>query len=170
MSYFNSVQLKCYILLKIIKKELINPNNPESLTSYHIKTCMLYMKEKTPAEFWRPENLLGCMLTALKVLSRWAKEGNCPDYFIPDENMFDRLSETRYRHSINSCRIFFLPTANTFYTLKQKILEHLPAKCAPSIATLSYSNSSATTAYETGINDQPGPNEPRCKKTGLRGF
>ena len=45
---FNSVQLKCYILLKIIKKELVVPRIPDSLSSYHLKTCMLYLMENTP--------------------------------------------------------------------------------------------------------------------------
>ena len=42
VSHFNSVQLKCYVLLKIIKKELISKAVGENcLTSYHCKTFML---------------------------------------------------------------------------------------------------------------------------------
>ena len=41
VSTFNSVQMKCYILLKLINKEVIKPNIKEkTLTSYHCKTCM----------------------------------------------------------------------------------------------------------------------------------
>ena len=48
VTQFNSVQLKCYILLKIIKKELIQQYIKEdTLTSYHLKTCMLYTLWKT---------------------------------------------------------------------------------------------------------------------------
>ena len=44
---FNSVQLKCYTFLKMIKKnELIVTKIPDSLSSYHLKTCMLYNIEK----------------------------------------------------------------------------------------------------------------------------
>ena len=51
---------------------------------------MLYNIEKILESFWRPNNLLGCLLVSLTVLSQWAESGNCPNYFIPAENMFDR--------------------------------------------------------------------------------
>ena len=96
---FNSVQLKCYVLLKIIKKEKIASHIPQSLTSYHLKTCMLFLKETTPVSFWRPDNLLGCVTVSLKVLLQWTEKGTCQNYFIPAENMFDRHAhgETKLR-------------------------------------------------------------------------
>ena len=87
---FNSVQLKCYVLLKIIKKEIIASHIPQSLKSYHLKTCMLYLIENIPSSFWRPDNLLKCLTVSLKVLSQWTEKGSCPNYFITAENMFDR--------------------------------------------------------------------------------
>ena len=87
---FNSAQLKCYILLKIIKKEMIHkPLGEKSLTSYHFKTCMFYMIENTPAEFWTEENLLICLHRCLQQMLVWAETGVCSNYFIPGENMFD---------------------------------------------------------------------------------
>ena len=87
---FNSVQLKCYILLKMIKKERIHKYLGEkSLTSYHFKTCMLYMIENTPAEFWTEENLLLCLQHCLHQMLVWVETGVCPNYFIPEENMFE---------------------------------------------------------------------------------
>ena len=66
VTQFNSVQLKCYILLKIIKKELIKQEIKEdTLTSYHLKTCMLYILENTPSELWVPENLVDCVIMCL---------------------------------------------------------------------------------------------------------
>ena len=87
---FNSVQLKCYILLKLIKKEKITPNIGESLSSYHMKTAMFYTIENTPSAFWMPENLLACVITCLRNLLVWVEFGVCPNYFIPAENMFER--------------------------------------------------------------------------------
>ena len=90
VTYFNSVQLKCYILLKMIKKEKIHKHLGEkSLTSYHFKTLMLYMIENTPAEFWTEENLLCCLHQCLHQMLVWVETGVCPNYFIPEENMFD---------------------------------------------------------------------------------
>ena len=87
--YFNSVQHKCYVLLKLIKKDIINPAlGSEVLTSYHCKTAMLHLIDMTPSQFWRPDNLLFCLITALHCLLLWSMDSNCPNFFIPDENMF----------------------------------------------------------------------------------
>ena len=89
MLNFNSVQHKCYVLLKLIKKDIINPAlGSEVLTSYHCKTAMLHLIDKTPSQFWRPDNLLFCLNTALHCLLLWSMESNCPNFFISDENMF----------------------------------------------------------------------------------
>ena len=89
MFNFNSVQYKCYVLLKLIKKDIINPAlGSEVLTSYHCKTAMLHLIDMAPSQFWRPDNLLFCLITALHCLLLWSKDSNCPNFFIPDENMF----------------------------------------------------------------------------------
>ena len=89
MFNFNSVQHKCYVLLKLIKKDIINPAlGSEVLTSYHCKTAMLHLIDMTPSQFWRPDNLLSCLITALHCLLLWSMDSNCPNFFIPDENMF----------------------------------------------------------------------------------
>ena len=89
MFNFNSVQHKCYVLLKFIKKDIINPAlGSEVLTSYHCKTAMLHLIDMTPSQFWRPDNLLLCLITALHCLLLWSMDSNCPNFFIPDENMF----------------------------------------------------------------------------------
>ena len=89
MFNFNSVQHKCYVLLKLIKKDIINPAlGSEVLTSYHCKTAMLHLIDMTPSQFWRPDNLLSCLITALHCLLLWSMDSNCPNFFIADENMF----------------------------------------------------------------------------------
>ena len=90
VTQFNSVQLKCYILTKIIKKDIIQKDVGEkSLTSYQCKTCLLYLIENTPAEFWREDNLLVCLYTYLSKILRCGETMDCPNYFIPEENMFN---------------------------------------------------------------------------------
>ena len=89
MFNFNSIQHKCYVLLKLINKDIINPAlGSEVLTSYHCKTAMLHLIDMTPSQFWRPDNLLFCLIAALHCLLLWSKDSNCPNFFIPDENMF----------------------------------------------------------------------------------
>ena len=90
VSQFSPVQYKCFIVLKIIKKELISESVPDSLSSYHVKTCMFHAIENTPCTLWKPENLLSCISLCLRKLLEWIQAGYCPNYFIPEENMFDR--------------------------------------------------------------------------------
>ena len=90
VTHFNSVQLKCFVLLKLIKKEIILSKVPDSLTSYHIKTCLLFMIESTPNEFWRPDNLFAAVVICLKKIKDFVENGHCPNYFIPKENIFAR--------------------------------------------------------------------------------
>ena len=93
MVLFNNVQMKCYVLLKLIKNEIINKEiGEETLTSYHCKTCMFYMLENTSEDVWISENLASCLLMCLRQLRLWAMNGNCPNYFIPGENMFNRIT------------------------------------------------------------------------------
>ena len=100
------VQLKCYVLLKLTKKAIIEPMvGEESLSSYHCKTCLFYMIENTPTEFWRKDNLLTCLMSCLEQIADWVKGGVCPNYFIPEENMFDgRLNcqtRTKLAHALS---------------------------------------------------------------------
>ena len=101
VTQFNSVQLKCYILLKIIKKELIKQYIKEdTLTSYHLKTCMLYILENTPSELWVPENLVGCLIMCLRQIHLWIRDEKIPNYFIPKENMLDRITKPELRRKL----------------------------------------------------------------------
>ena len=78
---------------RVNQKYIINKQiGEETLTSYHCKTCMFYILENTPEKIWIPENLASCMLMCLRQLRLWVMNGNCPNYFIPGENMFDRIT------------------------------------------------------------------------------
>ena len=101
VTQFNTVQLKCYILLKIIKKELIKEYIKEdTLTSYHLKTCMLYILENTPSELWVRENLVGCLIMCLRQIRLWIRDEKIPNYFIPGENMLDRITKPELRRKL----------------------------------------------------------------------
>ena len=91
MFSLNSTQFKCYILLKFFKKDIVNKKvGEESISSYHCKTCLFYMIENTPGHFWQPQNLLACFQGCLNCIRRWVINGDCPNYFIVRENMFER--------------------------------------------------------------------------------
>ena len=91
MSSLNETQYKCYIILKMINNDVISHFvKEEALVSYHLKTCMFYVVENTPADIWQPDNILDCVQICLKCILRWIEDGICPNYFIPEENMFYR--------------------------------------------------------------------------------
>ncbi|KAL3859408.1 hypothetical protein ACJMK2_009631 [Sinanodonta woodiana] len=86
---FSSIQYRCYVLLKMINKYFIKKWFGENvLTSYHWKTCMFYIIETTPSVIWQLQNLLRCIDLCLMKMCTWVEECNCPNYFIPAENMF----------------------------------------------------------------------------------
>ena len=98
--HFNSAQMKCYVLLKLIKININKEIGEETLTSYHCKTCMFYMLENTPNKMWIPENLASCLLMCLKQIRLWVMNDNCPNYFIPGENMFDRITNEDFKRKL----------------------------------------------------------------------
>ncbi|KAL3859407.1 hypothetical protein ACJMK2_009630 [Sinanodonta woodiana] len=100
---FNSTQYKCYVVLKMINKYYINKRFGNNvLTSYHWKTCMFYMIETTPTVLWQPQTLLQCIDLCLMKMCNWIEECNCPNYFIPAENMFlDKLNFPVQRNLFN---------------------------------------------------------------------
>ncbi|KAL3882948.1 hypothetical protein ACJMK2_029250 [Sinanodonta woodiana] len=86
---FNATQYRCFILLKMINKCFIKPAvGNDVLSSYHCKTCLFYLIEHTPTAMWTPDNLLLCVELCLSLLYNWTESTFCPNYFIPEENMF----------------------------------------------------------------------------------
>ena len=123
VTQFNSVQLMCYVLLKTIKNEIVKRQIEEdTLTSYHCKTCMLYMLENKPHEFWIPENLVICLNTCLRQIHAWVKDNNCPNYFIPEENMFDRIIEVNLKEKL--LRVLDKLLKSDIRTMLEQVIEN----------------------------------------------
>ena len=58
---------------------------------------MFYMIENTQCDFWVPENLMSCVVMCLRQIMTWVSDENIPNYFIPDENMFDRIKSKKLK-------------------------------------------------------------------------
>ena len=102
VSEFNSTQMKCYIVLKFIKKDIIcKLVKQDTLTSYHLKTCMFYMMENTHVHFWVPENLTCCVISCMRLIQEWIGKGVCPNFFIPEENMFEGKIEGDLKNELS---------------------------------------------------------------------
>ena len=87
----NHSQFLVYGLLKIFLKEVINQQYDKSkicLCSYYMKTVVYWTIQQNSNFEWCPENLLKGFWMCFKLLLKWVYEGVCPNFFIPQNNMF----------------------------------------------------------------------------------
>ncbi|XP_062590617.1 uncharacterized protein LOC134252210 [Saccostrea cucullata] len=85
----NHCQFLCYGLLKIFLKEVINMlNNATTLCSYFIKTIVFWVIQNDGSLIWTPNNLVFYFWKCFQLLLHWVHIGECPNFFIPQNNMF----------------------------------------------------------------------------------
>ncbi|XP_052703097.1 uncharacterized protein LOC128179633 [Crassostrea angulata] len=87
----NHSQFLTYGLLKIFLKEVINQQSEETnklLCSYHMKTTVFWAIQQNTLPHWCPQNLLAGFWICFKLLLKWVYEGICPNFFIPQNNLF----------------------------------------------------------------------------------
>ncbi|XP_062606317.1 uncharacterized protein LOC134268135 [Saccostrea cucullata] len=87
----NHCQFLIYGLLKIFLKEVINKGLSEEdklLSSYNMKTAVFWVAQQNTIPHWCPQNLLECFWVCFKCILKWVYEGVCPNFFIPQNNMF----------------------------------------------------------------------------------
>ena len=85
----NHVQFSCYGLLKVFLKEALdeNTNIKGLLCSYFLKTAVFW--EIVDNELrWEPSNFLCCFWKCFQRLLQWINSEYCPNFFIPENNMF----------------------------------------------------------------------------------
>ena len=88
MFSLSETHIKCYVLLKHIVKYIVKPILGPSLTSFHCKTAVLTLAERTPWDMWIPDRLMECMDMCLGLIISWCRAGWCPNYLLPRENLF----------------------------------------------------------------------------------
>nr|XP_022304030.1 uncharacterized protein LOC111111375 [Crassostrea virginica] len=87
----NHCQFLTYGLLKIFLKEVIDKQSEETcklLCSYHMKTVIFWVIQQNAVPLWCPQNLLVGFWVCFKLLLKWVYEGVCPNFFIPENNLF----------------------------------------------------------------------------------
>ncbi|XP_022304301.2 uncharacterized protein LOC111112842 isoform X2 [Crassostrea virginica] len=87
----NHCQFLTYGLLKIFLKEVIDKQSKETnklLCSYHMKTVIFWVIQQNAVPLWCPQNLLASFWVCFKLLLKWVYEGACPNFFIPENNLF----------------------------------------------------------------------------------
>ncbi|XP_062572652.1 uncharacterized protein LOC134234592 [Saccostrea cucullata] len=87
----NHCQFLTYGLLKLFLTEIFNNgvgDEDKLLCSYHMKTAVFWVIQQNTIPHWCPQNLLECFWVCFKLILKWVYEGVCPNFFIPDNNMF----------------------------------------------------------------------------------
>ncbi|KAH3751949.1 uncharacterized protein LOC127847954 [Dreissena polymorpha] len=98
MFSFNMTQIKCYIILKLIKKALFTKIVGDVITSFHCKTLMFYTIERTHPSLWFGHNLLILISNCLCILRKSLLLGRLPHYIIHGVNLFDgKVSKMQQR-------------------------------------------------------------------------
>ncbi|XP_052719433.1 uncharacterized protein LOC128191417 [Crassostrea angulata] len=87
----NHCQFLTYGLLKLFLKEVINQQAKDTnklLCSYHMKTTVFWAIQQNLLSHWCPQNFLAGFWVCFKLLLKWVYEGVCPNFFIPQNNLF----------------------------------------------------------------------------------
>ena len=86
----NYTQFLCYALLKLSLKNIINRHDKVSglLCSYFMKTALFWLSEEICTNTFKLQNLFHCYFLCLDKIISWVKCCYCPNYFIPEHNMF----------------------------------------------------------------------------------
>ena len=98
MHAMNQTQFLCYGLLKLFLKEAIDANeNAKGLfCSYFLKTALFWEIVSSPSQ-WFPSSLLTCFWNCFSRLLQWVSASYCPNFFIPQNNMFGGKIECENR-------------------------------------------------------------------------
>ncbi|KAK3098975.1 hypothetical protein FSP39_024891 [Pinctada imbricata] len=93
----NHCQFLCYGLMKIILNEVLkkDPETGELLCSYFMKTAVFWEMSEHK-EDWSPLNFICKFWNVFRRIIKWVSTGYCPNFFIPQHNMF--LGKVYGRH------------------------------------------------------------------------
>jgi len=92
MFSLNIVQIKCLVVLKILKKqEFVKYIHHENckFTSFHCKTALFSTLERTPPTVWTKCRLKECITECLQTILGFLNQGNCPHFIVEGVDLFD---------------------------------------------------------------------------------
>ncbi|XP_071148294.1 uncharacterized protein [Mytilus edulis] len=87
---FNYTQFMCYTAMKSLLKTIIDKNETtkELLCSYFLKTSLFWVSEECSKDQFQVYKIAQCLKLCLDKLIEWVYKCYCPNYFIPEQNMF----------------------------------------------------------------------------------
>ncbi|XP_078330641.1 uncharacterized protein LOC144624629 [Crassostrea virginica] len=99
----NHSQFLVYGLLRLFLKEVLNggqSENEQILSSYHLKTAVFWLVQLHPTLDWSQHNFLQNFWVGFKIILKWVYEGVCPNFFIPENNVFLSKVYGRAQHDL----------------------------------------------------------------------
>lgn len=91
---FNNVQHKCYALLKMLLKEVIQEQIPGVLSSFQMKNALFWTMEKEEPSLWTEERITEAFIKCITTLNEFIQNENAPSFFIRANNVLeDRLTD-----------------------------------------------------------------------------
>ena len=97
-------QFMCYGLLKIYLKEVLGSFEEinDLISSYFMKTVLLWEIQTNSQHNVGPGSLLHVFRSCLQRLFTWVKTEYCPNFFIPENNMFENRIYGESKHTLQT--------------------------------------------------------------------
>ena len=92
MKSLTRIQKACYRIFKGIWRVGFRAPAEKYVQSYHIKTIFLWYCEKVKSEQFSKELIVPRIFDLLHYLRKCLMEKNCPQYFIPESNLFASIN------------------------------------------------------------------------------
>ena len=104
--FMNHAQFLCYGLLKMFLKEVVDVNEEIKglLCSYFLKTTLFWEISNSCLQ-WNSANFLSCFWACFQKLLHWINNEYCPNFFIPENNMFANKIEGSAKVQLLRCLI-----------------------------------------------------------------
>ncbi|XP_060564178.1 uncharacterized protein LOC132723473 [Ruditapes philippinarum] len=87
MFNLNITQIRCYVLLKMILKSFLNPQDEINISSFMCKTVLLHCIENTESSIWTENNLFICLTYCLLELHSCVQNDRCSHFIIRENNL-----------------------------------------------------------------------------------
>ena len=131
---FTAEQQHVYVLLKMVRKWFIKPVVGDKLSTFHMKTAVMFTVESCQPDIWRRDNVIACAVKCLNTLLRWIKIGKCPHFTTYGVNLFDGKLDRRQLHELKE--IITQIKAHNIWCIYQIKMDMLGFRLLPDIHIL----------------------------------
>ena len=111
----NDCQKGCFLIVKGIWRHYLKHPSKRGLQSYHLKTTLFWVCEEVPPDDWRRDNIGIGVLTILQKLYCFLVNMSCPQYFIPENNLFQDIEEDVLMSTLQRVTIAIVSRQQVWY-------------------------------------------------------